>query len=122
MHPLLASIDRLALYLAAWVPAAALVTIEFLTVGGLPWGDAAAMAVPLCLAYAFVCLAAWYPCQATPLADIRRRCDSLARTAPPRCSRAGVWVILASAWARALRAIGFPRHSTGSASRRRPSS
>ena len=23
--------------------------------------------VPLCLAYAFVCLSAWYPCRATPL-------------------------------------------------------
>lgn len=107
MHPLLASIDRLALYLAAWVPAALLLTIEFLTVGGLPWGDAAAMAVPLCFAYAFVCLAAWYPCQATPIKTSGALRLFSTHGAAAMIS-AGVWVILASAWARILRAIGFP--------------
>ena len=107
MHPLLASVDRLALYLAAWVPAALLVTIEFLTVGGLPWGDAAAMAVPLCLAYAFVCLAAWYPCQATPL-KTSGALRLFSTHGAAALLTAGVWVILASAWARALRAVGFP--------------
>jgi hypothetical protein len=107
MHPLLASLDRLALYLAAWIPAALLVTIEFLTVGGLPWGTAAAMAAPLCLAYAFVCLAAWYPCQATPLktSGLLRLLGTHAGAA---LLSAGLWVILASAWARALRALGYP--------------
>ena len=59
MHPIFANYARLALYLAIWIPAAALVTIEFATVGALPWAAAAAMAVPLSIAYAFVCLAAW---------------------------------------------------------------
>ena len=107
MHPLLASLDRLALYLAAWVPAAALVAIEFATVGALPWGVAAAMAAPLTLAYAFVCLAAWYPCQATPL-----RTTGVARLFSTQAGAAvlsaALWVVLGSAWARALRALGFP--------------
>src|SRR5262249_53000945 len=33
----------------------------FASLGALSWGRAAAMAVPLCLIYAFVCLSAWYP-------------------------------------------------------------
>jgi hypothetical protein len=107
VHPLLASLDRLALYLAAWLPAAALVTIEFATVGALPWGTSAAMAGPLALAYAFVCLAAWYPCQATPL-----RSTGLARLfathAGAALISAGLWVVVGSAWARALRALGYP--------------
>ena len=107
MHPLLASVDRLALYLAAWVPVALLVTIEFLTVGGLPWGDAAAMALPLCFAYAFVCLAAWYPSQATPL-KTSGAIRLFSTHGAAALLSAGVWVILASAWARALRALGFP--------------
>jgi hypothetical protein len=107
MHPLLASLDRLALYLAAWVPAAMLVTIEFATAGALPWGTAAAVAGPLCLAYAFVCLAAWYPCQATPL-----RTTALPRLfgthAGAALLSAALWVVVGSAWARILRAVGFP--------------
>src|SRR5262245_14869140 len=107
MHPLLASVDRLALYLAAWVPVALLVTIEFLTAGGLPWGDSAAMAVPLCFAYAFVCLAAWYPSQATPL-KTSGALRLFGTHGAAALLSAAVWVILASAWARALRALGFP--------------
>ncbi len=35
--------------------------------GGLTWVEASTVAVILSLLYAFVCLAAWYPCLATPL-------------------------------------------------------
>src|SRR5258705_4189899 len=34
---------------------------------GDSWMVAAALTVPLCFVYAFLCLAAWYPCRATPL-------------------------------------------------------
>jgi two-component system sensor histidine kinase AlgZ len=34
---------------------------------GLSWREATALSIPLSLVYAFVCLAAWYPCQATPV-------------------------------------------------------
>ncbi len=65
------------------------------------------MAAPLCLAYAFVCLAAWYPCQATPLktSGLTRLFGTHAAAA---LLSAALWVVLASAWARALRAMGFP--------------
>lgn len=66
MHPLFRA-RQLGLYLLAWIPLAGIL-IYLLTRGGvLSLGEAAAITVPLCLVYAFVCLAAWYPCRATPL-------------------------------------------------------
>jgi hypothetical protein len=106
MHPIIASRDRLGLYLAVWIPAAMLVAIEFATVSGLPWVDAAAMAGPLSLAYAFVCLAAWYPCHATPLqtSGISRLIGTHGAAA---VLSSGLWIVLASVWARLLGALGF---------------
>jgi hypothetical protein len=92
--------------LAIWVPAAALVTIEFATVGALPWLAAAAMAAPLSLAYAFICLAAWYPARAMPL-----QTSGAARLLTTHTTAAalssGLWIVLGSTWARALAASGY---------------
>jgi len=49
------------LYLAAWGPLSAILIYLFVYLAGLSWARAAAVAVPLCLIYAFVCLSAWYP-------------------------------------------------------------
>src|SRR5438876_1001702 len=66
MHPILGQIRRLLLYLAAWGPLSAILLYLFASLGGLSWGRAAAMALPLCLVYAFVCLSAWYTCRSIP--------------------------------------------------------
>jgi hypothetical protein len=66
MHPILTRLRQLGLYLLAWVPLAGIL-IYLLVRAGETWGVAAALTVPLCLVYAFLCLAAWYPCKATPL-------------------------------------------------------
>ena len=107
MHPIIASRNRLGLYLAVWMPAAMLVAIEFATVSGLPWLAAAAMAGPLALAYAFVCLAAWYPCRATPLqtSGISRLIGTHGAAA---VLSSGLWIVLASVWARLLAARARP--------------
>jgi two-component system, LytTR family, sensor histidine kinase AlgZ len=106
VHPIFASYARLALYLAIWIPAAALVTIEFATVGALPWAAAAVMAVPLSIAYAFVCLAAWYPCRATPLQTSGAARIGLTHATAATLS-SGLWLMLGSAWARALAGFGY---------------
>src|SRR5579863_9830759 len=67
MHPLFKQPRQLGLYLLMWVPVAAVLTYLLAGSGGLTSREAVALAVPLCLVYAFVCLAAWYPCKATPL-------------------------------------------------------
>jgi hypothetical protein len=105
MHPIFASYARLALYIATWVPASALVAIELATVGAIPWTPAWMMAVPLSLAYAFVCLAAWYPCHATPL-QTSGAFRLIGTHATAAALSAGLWIVLASAWARALAALG----------------
>jgi two-component system, LytTR family, sensor histidine kinase AlgZ len=66
MHPLLARPRQLGLYLLAWVPMAALL-MHSLSGPDVSLTEAAAITFPLCLVYAFVCLAAWYPCKATPI-------------------------------------------------------
>jgi len=67
MHPILSSFRRLLLYLSGWGPLSAILLYLFASIGGLSWGRAAALALPLCLVYAFVCLSAWYSCRSIPL-------------------------------------------------------
>jgi hypothetical protein len=66
MHPIFSRPERLTAYLAAWAAIGGLLTAIFSRLG-LPWMAAAALFVPLCLVYAFICLSAWYVCRATPL-------------------------------------------------------
>ncbi|HYA25023.1 MAG TPA: histidine kinase [Terriglobales bacterium] len=67
MHPILGRLRNLGLYLLAWIPVAGMLVHSLVGPDGLSWREAIALSVPLCLVYAFVCLAAWYPCRATPL-------------------------------------------------------
>ncbi|HEY1270878.1 MAG TPA: histidine kinase [Terriglobales bacterium] len=67
MHPILGRLRQLGLYLLVWTPLAATFAYLLANHGGLNWREAVALAVPLCLVYAFECLAAWYPCRATPI-------------------------------------------------------
>ncbi len=67
MHPLFLRRRQLGLYLLAWIPLAGILIYLLAEGGGLTLLEATAITIPLCLVYAFVCLAAWYPCRATPL-------------------------------------------------------
>ncbi|MGC2287943.1 MAG: histidine kinase [Candidatus Acidiferrum sp.] len=67
MHPLLTPINRFGLYLLAWVPLVGILIYLMAVPGKLGWLDAAALMVPLCLVYQFVCLSAWYSCKAAPI-------------------------------------------------------
>jgi sensor histidine kinase YesM len=70
MHPLLTRISRLGLYLLAWVPFVVTSIYVLAMRGTLTWLQATAIAVPVFLFYALLCLAAWYPCRATPLGKV----------------------------------------------------
>ncbi len=67
MHPILTQLRRLLFYLLGWAPLAGMLTYLLAVPGGLTWLQATTVSIILCLLYAFVCLAAWYPCLATPL-------------------------------------------------------
>ncbi|MGH9366071.1 MAG: sensor histidine kinase [Thermoanaerobaculia bacterium] len=68
MHPILARPGRLAAYLVASLPLAAVLTALLAGTGTFGLADAAALAVPMTLLYAFLSLSVWYPCRAFPLA------------------------------------------------------
>jgi two-component system, LytTR family, sensor histidine kinase AlgZ len=68
MHPILADRKRLALYLIAWITLAVLLALLVLEAGRTALASAVMLTLPPTLVYAFVCLAAWFPTRAAPLA------------------------------------------------------
>lgn len=97
MHPLLARGERLALYLALWIIVGALLASLLSGEGGLSMRAAVLVAFPLSLAYAFVCLSAWYVARSTPIATSGLpRLLSTALGAAALSSAA--WVLLARGW------------------------
>ena len=95
MHPILGQTRQLGLYLLAWLPITAILAFLLTTPGDLRPQEAIAMAVPLCLIYAFFCLSAWYTCRSTPLET-----SSFSRIALTHLAAALVisflWVMLAT--------------------------
>jgi two-component system, LytTR family, sensor histidine kinase AlgZ len=69
MHPILTNRARMSLYLASWIPIAALLTAIVTRDGGMPLMEAVVILLPMCLLYAFICQASWYVCQALPLRE-----------------------------------------------------
>lgn len=67
MHPVLASPRKLLAYLAAWSLPALLLAYLIWTPGGFTIAEAAALAAPLCLFYAFVCLSPQFQCRRLPV-------------------------------------------------------
>jgi two-component system, LytTR family, sensor histidine kinase AlgZ len=78
MHPIATSFRRLLLYLSAWGPVSAILIYLFASVARLSWGRSAALAIPLCLYYAIVCLSGWYSCRNAPLENSAARLRHLA--------------------------------------------
>src|ERR1700758_2077327 len=104
MHPILGQLRRLGFYALAWIPLAAILLYLLAALGGLSWERAAALAIPLCVVYAFVCLSAFYSCRGTPLET-----SSFSRLALTHLSAAlvagGIWVGVAKGLALTLTAV-----------------
>jgi len=101
MHPILAQRQRLAVYLLAWLPVAALLTTALVLTGWGSWWESLLFAVPLLAVYAFLCLAAWYPCRALPLGQTETTTTLVSHLASAAAS-SGLWVALAWFVARIL--------------------
>ncbi|HTS11066.1 MAG TPA: histidine kinase [Candidatus Limnocylindrales bacterium] len=98
MHPILGQLRRLALYLLAWIPLAALLAYLFAVTGALRAGEAVALAFPLCLIYAFICLSAYYSCRATPF-DRTSISKLVATHAAGALLASGIWIAIGKALA-----------------------
>ena len=71
MHPVLARGRRLLPYLAATAPLGAVLTVLLARPGAYSLAQAAAVAFPLGVIYAFLGLSAWYPCRSLPLSGTK---------------------------------------------------
>lgn len=69
MHPLLANRRVLALYLLTWVGLGFGMAAQLVLVFQIPFPTALVWAMPLSVAYGFVCLSAWWVARAQPLGD-----------------------------------------------------
>lgn len=101
MHPILADRRSLALYLVAWLPVLALLTVAMVLTGWGGWKQSLLFVLPLTTVYAFLCLAAWYPCRAMPLTDERALVAVGTHLATAAVS-AALWVGMAWTLARGL--------------------
>ena len=101
MHPILAHRRRLAAYLAAWLPVAAVLTALLARPGAMPVAPALTLAVPLTLLYAFLGLAAWYPARGLPLGSGRALAIAATHGAGALVTSA-VWLLLGAGLARVL--------------------
>ena len=67
MHPILGKPRWLALYLLAWLPFAALITMSLRGTGSVSWEASVALSLPAAWMLAFMCLTPWYTCRWLPL-------------------------------------------------------
>ncbi len=85
-------------YLTVWLPLAVLLAGVAALMGGSPWPEALALALPLATVFAFLCLGAGYSCRVLPLSgtDASRTVLSHAATA----------VVTAALWVGMARLLG----------------
>jgi len=101
MNPLFAGRLRQALYLAVWAGIGGLLVAVLATLQPRPLGQAVLFVTPLALAYAFVCLSAWWVCRANPLASTPPERLLLAVFVASGVASAA-WTVLAAIWAAML--------------------
>ena len=101
MHPILLSVQRLALYLAFWCLVAALLSAAFVTASGAGSWEAVLIVFPLSLLYSFVCLSGWYVCRTTPLEASSASQLAIAQLGSAVLATL-VWVVSWEAWTRML--------------------
>lgn len=106
MHPILAGGGRLSLYVAAWALVGGL--LAALLVGRVTstWPGAVVISLPLSLAYAFICLSAWYVARSLPLRSTSRLRIVSTAVLASMVSSSG-WLVMARLWTQALRARGW---------------
>jgi signal transduction histidine kinase len=108
MHPILSQIRKLGLYLLVWIPIAGMLVYLLGIPGGISLRESVALAVPLCLVYAFVCLTAWYSCRVTPL-DKSSASRLIGTHMIAALVAASIWVVAAKVLAQVLSSVGiFP--------------
>jgi len=94
MHPILARPARLVAYIALWLPLGVLLAALLALQGVFNWRDAIIVAVPLAVAYGFLCLSAWYVTGGAPVERAGALRVALSAVASSFLSSA-VWLLIA---------------------------
>src|SRR5215210_2929173 len=97
MHPIFARGRRLAVYLSVWTIVGLTLSSLLAGRGGLGRGVGLAAGMPLTLAYAFVCLSAWYVSRYTPI-SASGPVRVIATSVGASLLSAGAFVLLARGW------------------------
>jgi len=119
MHPILVDRRRLFLYLGAWVAMAGLVVVLMVARGSVTWLPATLLVLPLDLAYAFVCLGAFYVCRAAPLGSAGLSRVALTQAGAGTLS-ASIWLAAAGAWTRVVAESGIVPEALAGFQEQRP--
>jgi two-component system sensor histidine kinase AlgZ len=82
------------MYLIGWIPIAILLAYLMAASSGITKTEAFVLSVPLCLAYAFVCLSAWYTCRGMPLGKYTLPQMTVRHTLAALVA-AGLWILAA---------------------------
>jgi two-component system sensor histidine kinase AlgZ len=105
MHPILARSGRLAAYIAMWAPPGLLLAALLALQGVFSWGVAAATAVPLSLAYGFLCLSAWYVAAGSPI-DRAGPLRIAATASIAAFMSSAVWLLIGRGWLELIASFG----------------
>src|SRR5690348_5909265 len=97
MHPILARPARLAAYLAIWIPLGGLLAALLALQRALGWADAILVAIPISIAYGFLCLSAWYVTAGSPVERVGPARITLTAVVAAFLSSA-MWLLVARGW------------------------
>ncbi len=111
MHPILGRPARLVAYLGVWVPLGMLLAALLYLQGVFGWLHASIVALPLALAYGFLCLSAWYVTGGSPVYRSGAWRNALTAVIASFVSSA-LWLLVARGW---LAAVGGVRGWPGTA-------
>jgi len=100
MHPILGQRTRLGAYLLAWIPLVLFIAALLREPQGLSVPAALLLVAPPTAVFSFVCLAAWFPCRALPLAGRPVASVLLAHGVSAACA-AWLWFAVGLLWAAA---------------------
>jgi len=104
MHPILARPARLAIYLAMWVPPGVLLAALLALQGVFSWRLSLATAIPLSIAYGFLCLSAWYVASSAPV-DRAGPMRIITTASAAAFMSSAVWLLMVRGWVSGLASV-----------------
>ncbi len=101
MHPILARPARVAAYLGVWIPLGMLLAALLALEGVFGWIEATIIALPLSIAYGFLCLSAWWVTGGAPMDRVGAWRNAVLAVSASFLSSA-LWLLIARVWIGAI--------------------